>query len=136
LLVIEDIRPERRMHLFTFAGISIQATRYAWLAFPDWIALGLLIAIAQGRGNFASGFFTTGLLYGVSLCLSNVIHSLGHIVGKQDSPGGDTEVKNRSPLFFSDASLGQSHNACGNRSREHGSAVIEEGTFPWHRSPP
>jgi hypothetical protein len=80
LLVFEDIRPPTRKHLFTLGGVRIQATRFAWLSLPFWIVLGFMIALLSEREPPFSGTLSTGLIYGASLYISNILHSLGHII--------------------------------------------------------
>jgi len=80
LLVFEDISAEKRSHLFTFAGVRIQATRYAWISVPMWILFGLFVAFAGERKSLSLETLWTGFLYGGCLYLANVIHSVGHIV--------------------------------------------------------
>jgi len=80
LLVIEDIRPAKRIDLFTVGGVRIQATHYAWISLPAWMLLGLLMALFSENGILSFEALQIGLLYGLCLYLSNVIHSLGHIV--------------------------------------------------------
>lgn len=78
LLVAEDIN--QRRCLFRTAGISWQATRYAWVSPLFWAALGLIMAMADRRITGAAGVIATGLGHGLALCLANAVHSLGHIV--------------------------------------------------------
>jgi hypothetical protein len=80
ILVFEDIRSANQTQLLTLGGVKVKATRYAWLSLPNWIAFGLLIALLGSKGESPSAIIWTGILYGVCLSLTNVIHSLGHIV--------------------------------------------------------
>jgi hypothetical protein len=80
LLVIEDISPPMRRDLFTIVGVRVQATRYAWLALPNWIAVGVSLALLSENGKATSEVLVTGLFLGGFLYLANVTHSLGHVV--------------------------------------------------------
>jgi len=80
LLVVEDIHAPTRKRLFTFGGVSVEATRYAWLAVPGYIAVGVLFAALGRFGGSLSTALLTGSALGAGLYLTNSIHSLGHIV--------------------------------------------------------
>jgi len=69
--------------LFTFLGTEWQATPYAWLSLPFWCLLGILTALVGERGTSTDGRLLVGLGYGVLLSLTNVIHSLGHVVASK-----------------------------------------------------
>jgi hypothetical protein len=78
LLVAEDPGPAFRRPLFRLFGVTWAATRYAWLGPPFWCVVGVLIALAEQRS--ARGSLAVGVGYGVLLCASNVLHTVGHIV--------------------------------------------------------
>lgn len=91
LLVLEDTtRPSLR--LFSVLGVEWWATRWAWVGPLFWIALGILLAWADGSAGRlggpavaavreAAGAQTAlrGVGYGILLWLTNAIHTLGHV---------------------------------------------------------
>jgi hypothetical protein len=80
LLVFENIHAPARTRLFTFAGVIVEATRYAWLAVPGYIAVGVLLSVLGRFGDSVVATFGTGCALGAGLYLTNSVHSLGHIV--------------------------------------------------------
>lgn len=80
LLVFEDILTTPRRRLFTLRAVDVMATPYAWLSLPFFCALGVLVALARRSGGALEEQLLIGLGYGLLLCLTNVIHSLGHLI--------------------------------------------------------
>jgi Zn-dependent protease len=80
LLVFEDIGPESRRELFRFLGVSFMVTRFAPAGPFMWIALGIVISVAETGGIVTSTALLNGILYGLFLICSSSIHTLGHIV--------------------------------------------------------
>jgi Zn-dependent protease len=85
LLVLEDIaHPSRR--LFTALGVEWWATRWAWAGPLFWLALGWGVAwgerMGQGDAVAWGGAQTlwAGAAYGALLWLTNLTHTLGHVV--------------------------------------------------------
>ena len=81
--MFEDIRTTPRHKLFTLHGVQWMATPYAWLSLPFWCFLGILTAFVGERDASTEGCLLVGLGYGVLLALTNVIHSLGHVVASR-----------------------------------------------------
>jgi len=80
LLVFEHIETTPRHRLFRIQGVEVMATPYAWLSVPFFCVLGVLIAFGQRSEAPAETAIVFGLGYGLLLYLTNVLHSLGHIV--------------------------------------------------------
>ena len=80
LLVFEDITTAPRRRIFRFLGVEVMATPYAWLSVPCFCVPGVLIAFGQRPENAAAGTVMVGLEYGLLLYLTNVLHSLGHVL--------------------------------------------------------
>ena len=80
LLVFENIATARRRRLFRFHGVEVMATPYAWFSLPFFCILGVLIAFGQRPENPVTNMILVGLEYGLLLYLTNVLHSLGHIL--------------------------------------------------------
>lgn len=78
LLVAEALTPRRT--LFRLLGATWQATRYGWLSVAWWMALGCTVALTARLRGGDSGWLVDGLACGAVLMLSNVLHSLGHVV--------------------------------------------------------
>ena len=78
LLVAEDLTP--RWNLLRLCGVRWQATRYGWLSIVWWAALGCAVAFVQRPNASQSGWLLDGMAYGAVLMLSNVLHSLGHVI--------------------------------------------------------
>ena len=78
LLVAEDLTP--RWNLLRLCGVRWQATRYGWLSVVWWAALGCAVAFVQRPNASQSGWLLDGMAYGAVLMLSNVLHSLGHVI--------------------------------------------------------
>lgn len=79
LFVREDIEAAPRRHLFTMLGIPWTATPHAWTQIIPNFALGVMTALIFVRGSFGEQALY-GLLFGLLLMLTNVLHSLGHII--------------------------------------------------------
>jgi hypothetical protein len=77
-LVAEALTP--RWRLFRFFGAQWQATRWGWLSVAWWITLGCAVAFAARLRGTGSGWLVDGLAWGAVLMLSNVLHSLGHVL--------------------------------------------------------
>jgi hypothetical protein len=77
-LVGEETGPAFRRPLFRLFGVTWAATRYAWLGPLFWCAMGVLIALAERRPG--PDYLAVGVGYGLLLCASNVLHTVGHIV--------------------------------------------------------
>lgn len=80
LLVFEDILTTPRRRLFTLSGVDVMATPFAWLSLPFFCALGVLVALARRSEGTLELQWLIGLEYGLLLYLTNVIHSLGHLI--------------------------------------------------------
>jgi hypothetical protein len=80
LLVFEDISRIHRRRLFRFLGVEVMATPYAWLSLPFFCALGILIAYGQRPESIGLWTIKVGIAYGLCLSITNVFHSLGHIL--------------------------------------------------------
>jgi Zn-dependent protease len=91
LLVFEDITTTPRRRIFRFLGVEIMATPYAWLSVPFFCFLGVLIAFGQRPETLGTGTITAGLEYGLLLYVTNVLHSLGHILAAK-TVGAPMEV--------------------------------------------
>jgi hypothetical protein len=79
LLVWEDTSPDSRKKLFRLFGVSWEATRYAWLSPLSWCALGVAVALAENAAHTTARVGAHGILYGVALLVTNVLHTVGHI---------------------------------------------------------
>ena len=80
LLVFEDISSAPRRRLFRVLGVEVMATPYARLSVPFFCILGILIAFGQRPEAVGLRTFIVGLVYGLLLSFTNVLHSLGHIL--------------------------------------------------------
>jgi hypothetical protein len=80
LLVFEDISTTPRRRLFGFLGVEVMATPYAWFSVPFFCILGVLIAFGQRPEDVGLRTVMVGLVYGLLLYFTNVLHSLGHIL--------------------------------------------------------
>jgi hypothetical protein len=79
--VLENIDPTARRRLFTWWGVEWLATRYAWLSLLTFGAVGLALAALLGGRPVAPGFWRAGLAYGLLFYSTNVVHTLGHVLG-------------------------------------------------------
>jgi hypothetical protein len=80
LLVFEDITTSPRHRFFRFLGVDVMVTPYAWFSVPFFCVLGVLIAFGERPEDAMTRTLTVGLEYGLLLYLTNVVHSLGHIL--------------------------------------------------------
>ena len=78
--VLEDLNKPSHHRLFTLLGVDWLATSYAWLSLPLYVALGLLAAFLANGGSAVEARLLTGLGYGLLIDLTNLPHSLGHIL--------------------------------------------------------
>jgi hypothetical protein len=83
LLVFEDINTAPRRRLFRFLGVEVMATPYAWYSLPSFCVLGILVSFGQRPDSVAASTLMIGFEYGVLLYLSNLFHSLGHILAAE-----------------------------------------------------
>jgi len=89
-----DNRHKDRRRLFTVAGVDCRITSHAWLSGPFFFLFGILIALVRQADFPLEATLTRGSIYGLLLYLSNIFHSIGHVLaGKMvGSPGGSILV--------------------------------------------
>lgn len=80
LFVFEHIETTPRRQLFRFQGVEVMATPYAWLCPVSYCALGGLVSFGQQSEHTFLTRVVVGLEFGVLLYITNVCHSLGHIL--------------------------------------------------------
>jgi hypothetical protein len=84
----------RQRKVFTIADVDCFVTPYAWLSVPLFVLLGIICAIAVQSGREIGECLKTGIVYGLLLYLSNILHSVGHVIAGKivGSPGGAVRV--------------------------------------------
>lgn len=78
--VLDDIDHAPRRRLFTLCSVEWQATAHAWLSIPIYAAAGTLLAFAAGELRADPATWPGVLAYGLLLYLTNVVHTLGHLL--------------------------------------------------------
>ena len=78
--VFDDIDRAPRRRLFTLCGVEWQATAHAWLCIPVYTVAGALLAFGVGDLRADPATWPAALAYGVLLYLTNVVHTLGHLL--------------------------------------------------------
>lgn len=63
------------------------ATPYAWLSLPFHFILGWFVALGLARGAITSEISWAGIVYGLLIYLSDILHNLGHIVSSRLAGG-------------------------------------------------
>ena len=80
LLVFEDIQSTPRRRIVTLLGTEILTTPWGWLSIPAFFLPGFGIGLILRSGSFEAFSFVFAFASGFLLCLTNPIHSLGHIL--------------------------------------------------------
>jgi Zn-dependent protease len=80
LLVFEDIQSAPKRRIFTLIGTEIFATPLAWLSVPAFFIPGFGIGLILRPESSTEVSFLFAFASGFLLCLTNSIHSLGHIL--------------------------------------------------------
>ncbi len=78
--VFEDIESAQRRRLFAFRSVVWQATAHAWLSIPIFATSGAALAFAAGALRANPATWPSILAYGLLLYLTNVVHTLGHLL--------------------------------------------------------
>jgi len=82
MLVFEDLSKVPRRRLCTLFGVEWYTTTYAWLSLPIFLGIGFMIALLKEKGS-SWDVAGTGAGYGLLLYLSQLLHTLGHILSSR-----------------------------------------------------
>jgi len=80
MLILEDIHSKPQRRLFRWLGVDWQATPYAWLSIPFYVAIGILVTLLGRSPRSTGSRILAGVGYGLLLIIMNVIHTVGHIL--------------------------------------------------------
>lgn len=80
MLTFEDLRTEKKYHLWKLFGVNWVATRYAFLCIPFYLTLGLVVEGLTGDKNLLLTRFMYGSVYGMLIFLLVTLHTIGHII--------------------------------------------------------
>ncbi len=65
---------------FSLVGVNCRLTAYAWLSVPLFLLIGIVVALLQFPERPILARLLAGASYGLVLFLSNMFHSIGHIL--------------------------------------------------------
>ncbi len=93
-MIPENTDGVRRRKAFTIANVDCFVTPLAWISVPFFLLLGFVCAITVQSGREIAEYLQTGIVYGLLLYLSNILHSVGHVIAGKivGSPHGAVRV--------------------------------------------
>ena len=79
-ITFENIHSGHHRKVFSIWGADCLVTPYAGLSVLFFLVLGILVALARGGDQEFVTILRTGVVFGLLLFASNMVHSLGHIL--------------------------------------------------------
>ncbi len=80
MVIPENTDGVRQRKASTIANVDCFVTPLAWLSVPFFLLLGLICAIEVQSDLKIGEYLQTGIVYGLLLYLSNILHSVGHVI--------------------------------------------------------